>query len=163
MPAPSSAPGTQLSATLEARVEEHRRGTARARLADSPDSITGTLSGSGTFSGAGSDFTQVLRSVRGTGSAAIVDGSIKRLHFVRTVILFFGRPAPDAGESSDRFDRLEARFSLASRIVNADAFSLHSQDADTAGTGTLKPDTDALDGRADLTLSEALSKQAART
>jgi hypothetical protein len=44
--------------------------------------------------------------------------------------------------------------------VNADAFALHSQDADTAGTGTLNLDTDALNGRADLTLSEALSKQA---
>jgi hypothetical protein len=151
--------GTQLSATLEARVENIDVAQLAA-FGGSPDSISGTLSGSGKFSGSGSDFTQVLRSVRGTGSAAIVDGSIKRLHFVRTVILFFGRPAPDAGESTDRFDRLEAKFSLANRIVNADAFALHSQDADTAGTGTLNLDTDALNGRADLTLSEALSKQA---
>ena len=151
--------GAQLSATLEARVENIDVAKLSA-FGGSPDSITGTLSGSGKFSGAGSDFTQVLRSVRGTGSATIVEGSIKRLHFVRTVILFFGRPAPDAGESSDRFDRLEARFSLANRIVNTDAFSLHSQDADTVGAGTLNLDTDALDGRADLTLSEALSKQA---
>jgi hypothetical protein len=151
--------GTQLSATLAARVE-HIDVAQLAAFGGSPDSITGTLSGSGKFSGAGTDFTQVLRNVSGTGSAAIIDGSIKRLHLVRTVILFFGRPAPDAGESTDRFDRLDARFSLANRIVNADAFSLHSQDADTAGAGTLNLDTDALDGRADLTLSEALSKQA---
>jgi hypothetical protein len=151
--------GTQLSATLEARVENIDVAQLAA-FGGSPDSITGTLSGSGKFSGAGSDFTQLLRNVRGTGSAAIVDGSIKRLHFVRTIILFFGRPAPDAGESTDRFDRLEAKFLLANRIVTTDAFSLHSQDADTAGTGTLNLDTDALDGRADLTLSEALSKQA---
>src|SRR6185503_3061243 len=151
--------GTQLSATLDARVENIDVAQLAA-FGGSPDSISGTLSGSGRFSGSGADFTQVLRSVRGTGSAAIADGSIKRLHFVRTIILFFGRPAPDAGESTDRFDRLEAKFLLANRIVTTDAFSLHSQDADTAGTGTLNLDTDALDGRADLTLSEALSKQA---
>ena len=151
--------GTQLSATLAARVENIDVAQLAA-FGGAPDSISGTLSGSGTFRGAGADFTQVLRSVSGTGSAAIVDGSIKRLHFVRTIILFFGRPAPDAGESSDRFDRLEAKFSLANRIVHADAFSLHSQDADTVGTGTLNLDTDALAGHADLTLSEALSRQA---
>jgi len=151
--------GGSMSATLKSRL----KGLDVAQLAafgGSPDTITGTLSGEGTFSAQGADMAAMLASANGKGSASIVDGSIKRLHFVRTVILFFGRPAPDAGESSDRFDRLEAKFSLANRIVNTDAFQLHSQDADTAGTGTLNLDTDALDGRADLTLSEALSKQA---
>ena len=90
----------------------------------------------------------------------IVDGSIKRLNLVRTVILFFGRPAPDAGESTDRFDRLDARFSLANRVVTAEALSLNSPDADMAGSGTLNLETDALDGRVDVTLSDALSRQA---
>ena len=69
---------------------------------------------------------------------------------MRTVILFFGRPAPDAGESTDRFDRLDARFSVANRVVTAEALSLTSPDADMAGSGTLNLDTDALEGRVDV-------------
>ena len=151
--------GKEMFVTLDARMD----GVDVAQLAafgGSSASVTGTLSGAGTFNGSGADVTQLLRSVHGSGSATIVDGSIRRLHLVRTVILFFGRPAPDAGEGTDRFKRLDARFSLANRIVNAEVFSLNSQDADVVGAGTLNLDNDALDGRADMTLSEALSKQA---
>ena len=151
--------GKQLSATLDARIENVNVAQLAA-FGGSPDSITGTLSGAGKFNGSGADVTQLLRSVRGTGSAAIVDGSIRRLHLVRTVILFFGRPAPDGGESTDRFDRLDAQFSIANRIVNAEAFSLNSPDADTTGAGTLSLDSDALDGRVTVKLSEGLTKQA---
>ena len=151
--------GKQLSATLDARIEDVDVAQLAA-FGGSPDSITGTLSATGKFGGSGADVTELLRSVRGNGAAAIVNGSIRRLHLVRTVILFFGRPAPDGGESTDRFDRLDARFSIANRIVNAEAFSLNSPDADTTGAGTLSLDSDALDGRVNVKLSEALTKQA---
>jgi len=151
--------GSEMSATLEARVENIDVAQLAA-FGGAPDSITGTLSGTGKFTGTGADVAQLVHSVRGSGAATIVDGSIKRLHLVRTVILFFGRPAPDAGEGTDRFDRLAARFSLANRVLNAEAFELHSTDADVVGTGTLNLDSEALDGRGDVTLSEALSKQA---
>jgi uncharacterized protein involved in outer membrane biogenesis len=151
--------GRQMSATLDARVENLDVADLAA-FGGAANSITGTLSGAGKFSGSGADVAELLRSVRGSGTATIVDGSIKRLNLVRTVVLFFGRPAPEAGESTDRFDRLDARFSIANRVVNADAFELHSADADTTGKGTLNLDTEALDGRADMMLSEALSRQA---
>jgi uncharacterized protein involved in outer membrane biogenesis len=151
--------GKQLSATLDARIE----GVDVAQLAafgGAPNTVTGTLSGAGKFVGAGADVTGLLNDVHGSGSAAIVDGSIRQLHLVRTVILFFGRPAPDAGQGTDRFDRLDARFSLANRVVSAEMLSMHSDDADAAGSGMLNLETESLDGRLDLTLSEALSKQA---
>ena len=151
--------GRQLSATLDARIE-NLDVAQLAAFGGAADSITGTLSGSGRFTGSGSDVAQLLHDVGGNGSAAIVNGSIRRLHFVRTVILFFGRPAPDAGESTDKFDRLDARFSLANRVLNSDELSLHSPDADMMGAGTLNLDTDVLDGRVNVTLSEALSAQA---
>ena len=151
--------GSQMSATLDARVESIDVAQLAA-FGGAPDSISGTLSGTGKFTGAGADVTQLLHSVSGAGAATIVDGSVKRLHLVRTVVLFFGRPAPDGGESTDRFDRLDARFALANRVLNAEAFELHSADADVTGTGTLNLDSEALDGRGDVTLSEALSKQA---
>lgn len=151
--------GARLSATLEARVA----GLDVAQLAafgGVPDTITGRLSVAGTFTGSGADVAQLLRDARGNGTAAIVDGSMRRLHLVRTVVLFFGRPAPDAEEGTDRFDRLDAGFSLANRVLRAQAFSLHSPDADLVGTGSLNLDTKTLDGRADVVLSEALSAQA---
>jgi uncharacterized protein involved in outer membrane biogenesis len=151
--------GTLLSATLESRITDLDV-SQLAAFGGVPDTVTGRLSGAGTFTGAGADVAQLLRGARGNGTAAIVDGSIRRLQLVRTVILFFGRPAPDAQEGSDRFDRLDTEFSLANRVLRAQAFTLRSPDADIAGTGSLHLDTEALDGRADLVLSEALSAQA---
>jgi uncharacterized protein involved in outer membrane biogenesis len=151
--------GQRLSATLDSHVTD----LDVAQLADfggAAGTVTGRLSGAGTFMGSGSDFAQLLHGLRGTASATITDGSIRRLNLVRTVILFFGRPAPDAGESTDRFERLDADFLLTSRVVRAHAFTLNSADADMVGEGTLNLDTDALDGRVDVTLSEALSMQA---
>ena len=104
--------------------------------------------------------SRVCGEARGRGTAAIVNGSIRRLQLVRTVVLFFGRPAPDAEEGTDRFDRLDVTFALANRLVRAEAMALHSPDADIVGTGSLNLATDALDGRVDLVLSEALSAQA---
>ncbi len=151
--------GEQLSATLESHIDAVDVAQLAA-FGGAADTVTGRLSGAGTFSGSGSDVAQLLHNARGTGSASIVNGSIRRLHVVRTVILFFGRPAPDAGESTDRFDRLDAGFSLTNRVLRADTFALHSADADMVGAGSLNLDTDALDGRLNITLSEALSAQA---
>jgi len=151
--------GTQLSGTIESKIENVDVAQLAA-FGGSPDSVTGTLSGAGKFAGSGADFAQMLRNASGTGSASIVNGSIRRLNLVRTVVLFFGRPAPDAGESTDRFDRLDTRFSLADRVVKAEPLSLNAPDADMTGSGTLNLETDALDGRVDVRLSEALSRQA---
>ena len=151
--------GTELTATLVSKID----GVDVAELAafgGAADTITGRMSGAGTFTGSGSDFAQLLRNARGAGTATIVNGTIRRLHLVRTVILFFGRPAPDAGEGTDRFDRLDVGFSLADRMLRAQTFTFHSPDADMTGTGTLNLDSDALAGRVDVTLSEALSAQA---
>ncbi len=151
--------GDTLSVTLQSRL----KGLNVAQLAafgGSPDTITGTLSGNGTFSAQGADLSAVLATANGKGSASIVDGTIKRLNLVRTVVLFFGRPAPDTAAASDQFERIDASFSLAKQIFRADMFSLHSRDADLTGSGTLTLETGALDGTLDMTLSEELSAQA---
>jgi hypothetical protein len=94
------------------------------------------------------------------GTVTISDGAIRRLNLIRTIVLFFGRPAPDTAESTDRFERIDASFSLANQIFRADAFSMRSRDVDVAGSVTLNVESKALDGAADLSLSEELSKQA---
>jgi uncharacterized protein involved in outer membrane biogenesis len=123
-------------------------------------SVTGRLTGAGTFSGAGVNIGALLRSIHGDGTATITDGSIKHLNLVPTIVLFFGRPAPDAVPVSDAFQRLDATVAIANRVVTAAALSLHSNDADIVGSGTLRLDSAALEGQLDMSLSEALSKQA---
>lgn len=151
--------GQQMSANLESQIADLDVAQLAA-FGGASDTVTGRLSGSGSFSGTGADLAQLLRAARGNGTAMIVDGSIRRLHLVRTVILFFGRPAPEAGEGTDAFERLDVAFSLAERVVRANALSMQSEDADLTGAGTLNLDTEALEGRVNLILSEMLSAQA---
>ena len=151
--------GKALALTIKSRLQDLDVAQLAA-FGGSPNSISGTLTGAGTFSGSGADVAGVLRSARGMGTATISDGTIQRLNLVRTVVLFFGRPASDSPEGSDRFERIDADFSLANRVFRADALSMRSRDADIVGSGTLDVDSQALDGRLDLSLSEELSKQA---
>jgi len=101
-----------------------------------------------------------LKSARGMGTATIANGAIRRLNLVRTVVLFFGRPAADTTEGTDQFERIDTSFTLANQILRAEPLSLRSRDADIVGSVTLNVDSQALDGMADLSLSEELSKQA---
>ncbi len=151
--------GTQISATLRAKLA----GIDVAQVAafgNSPDTVSGTLSGEASVSGAGRDLSAVLASARGTGSVHITDGSDapSRAGAVDRALL---RPArSQRAASTDRFDRLDARFALANAILRANSFNLRSPDMDSAGTGTMDLDTGALNGRMNVTLSEALSQQA---
>jgi hypothetical protein len=122
--------------------------------------MTGTLSGAGEFSGRGAEFGAVLQSARGNGTATIENGTIQRLDLIRTVVLFFGRPAPETAAATDAFERMDTTFALANQVFSATAFSLQSRDADIVGSGTLHVDSKALAGRLDLSLSEELSAQA---
>jgi uncharacterized protein involved in outer membrane biogenesis len=151
--------GDNLSMTLKSQL----KGLDVAQLAafgGSPDTVSGTLSGNGTFSAQGADMAAVLASANGKGSASIVDGTIAKLDLVRTVVLFFGRPAPDTAAATDQFERMDVNFSLARRVFRAETFSMRSRDANTAGSGTLALETGALDGALEMTLSEELSAQA---
>jgi len=163
--------GGRYDGTLDARVGETMNVTIDSRLEEldvaqlaafggSPDTITGTLAGQGTFAARGTDMAAALAAATGTGSAAIVDGSIRRLGLVRTVVLFFGRPAPDTAASTDSFERIETTFSLARQVFRADSFLMRSRDADVTGSGTLALEEKALDGSVQLLLSEELSAQA---
>jgi AsmA-like protein len=124
------------------------------------DTITGRLSGNGTFNGGGATIGDAIAAAAGEGRVSISNGSLKRLGLVRTIVLFFGRPAPDAGAATDNFDSIFATFALVHQVIAASALSLHSSDLDLVGEGTLTIPTKALDGHVDVSLSEALSAQA---
>jgi hypothetical protein len=124
------------------------------------DAISGQLTGAGTFNGRGATIADAVANASGEGTATITNGAVSHLGLLRTIVLFFGRPAQDAGPSSDHFDRIDASFGLARRMVTARALSLHSSDVDLVGQGTLAVPTKAINGRFDVSLSESLSAQA---
>jgi uncharacterized protein involved in outer membrane biogenesis len=151
--------GTAMSLSLRSRLQNIDVAKLAA-FGGSPDTISGTLTGAGTFSGDGADVAAVLAGARGMGTMSIASGEIRRLNLVRTVVVFFGKPAENAPAASDKFDRIDATYSLARQVFRADAFSMHSPDVDIVGSGTLTLGNEALDGALDLSLSEALSAQA---
>ena len=126
--------GKALSLTIKSRLQDLNVAQLAA-FGGAPDTISGTLTGAGTFSGSGPDVAAVLKSARGMGTATIANGAIRRLNLVRTVVLFFGRPAPDTAEGTDQFERIDANFSLANQILRAEPLSLRSRDADIVGFG----------------------------
>jgi uncharacterized protein involved in outer membrane biogenesis len=157
--APATGPGRSLSATLRSRLTDLDVAQL-AEFGSAKGAVSGRLSGAGTFTGAGPDFAAVLAGARGSGSAQIASGAIRRLGLVRSVVVFFGKPAADAPGASDAFDRIDLKFTLQNRVFRADALSLHSQDVDVVGSGALATATKGLSGMFDVSLSEALSAQA---
>ena len=152
-----------LGDSLDVRLTSNRGEDRRWQLAafgGVPDTITGLLTGNGTFAGRGADLGCRAAFRARNGSASIVDGTINRLNLIRTVVLFFGRPEPDAAPGADAFDQIQAKFSLAQQVINAQEFTMRSPDADIDGQGSLSLASKSLAGSADLRLSEALSKQA---
>jgi uncharacterized protein involved in outer membrane biogenesis len=151
--------GRTIAATIRSKITD----LDVAKLAaygGAANTVSGHLSGNGTFSGEGADLAAALAKARGNGSAVMTNGAIQHLDLVRTVVLFLGRPAPDAGQASDKYDRIDLGFSLANQIAKADSFALRSPDFDLTGGGTLSLASKALDGRFNLVLSEKLSSQA---
>jgi uncharacterized protein involved in outer membrane biogenesis len=166
--------GGRYQGSLQATLGRTLTASIRARIIDldveqlaafggAVGTVTGRLTGAGTFKGAGTDMASLLASVDGAGTAQIVNGTIARLGLMRTVVVFFGKPDPGAPSASDAFERMDLKFSVANGVARAEAFAMRSPDADVVGSGTLDVSTLALAGKADLALSEQLSAQAGET
>ena len=92
-----------------------------AKVAGSPGSITGRLSGRVALTGQGADSDAVLRTARGSAVATIADGKIPGLDMVRTIVLAFGKPngAPPAGSGS-AFSRLAGTFAIQNGVIRSE-------------------------------------------
>jgi uncharacterized protein involved in outer membrane biogenesis len=106
---------------------------------------------------------EVFRTVQGSASAVIVDGTAPGLDLVGPVVLAFGRPGSSAPAAhSNAFSRLGGTFTLAGGVLSSNDLAMTSRDLDLRGHGTLRVVGAAVDIKADLLLSEALSAQAGR-
>jgi uncharacterized protein involved in outer membrane biogenesis len=131
------------------------------KAAGSEGGITGRLGGSLSVSGTGTDSEVLLRSARGSMTAAITDGTMPRLELVRPIVLAFGRPsgAPPQGSGS-AFSRLGGTFALAGGVVDSSDISMASRDFDLNGRGRVELASGALSARGDVALSSELTAQA---
>ena len=131
-----------------------------AKVAGSPGSITGRLSGRVALTGQGADSDAVLKTARGSAVATIADGKIPGLDMVRTIVLAFGKPngAPPAGSGS-AFSRLAGTFAIQDGVIRSENLVLVSRDFDLSGRGTMAVPSSRVDARANVTLSEELTSQ----
>ena len=128
------------------------------------DTISGRLSGTGTFSGQGKDVESLLATVRGTGRMEIVQGALPGLEFPREALLAIGRPADQAPPpNGGAFDRMSAAFSVSNGRLWSEALSLISRDVEVRAAGSLILASEALDMQGTLRLSEALTVLAGDT
>lgn len=126
-----------------------------------PGGITGTLAGHMQIAASGNDGAALLRMANGRMTVQITNGTIPHLDMVRAVVLAFGKPdrAAPAGSGS-AFESLSGPLTLGDRTLSSDSLTLRSRDFDMVASGRFRLDTGALDARANVVLSRALTAQA---
>ena len=139
-------------------------GSDLARLASllgHPGVATGSLGFGAKLHGAGADFAHATSGVAGAADVRLTKGTITGLNVVRQVFTVLGTPAPATGQG-EKFDSLTGHVTLDGGTMSADNVVLHSPDFDLTGAVHVDP-RGALSGRARVTLSDAMTKQAQGT
>jgi uncharacterized protein involved in outer membrane biogenesis len=131
-----------------------------------PGTITGRLSGKLNLIGRGMNASSVMNATRGTAHVDIVDGVIKNLGLVRSVIVATSGRSDGAGAArgarDEPFTKLGATLALAGGAASTEDLRFESKDLLLVAAGTLRPDGSAINLRGQVQLSDELSKQAGR-
>ena len=137
---------------------------AAVAFAGSPGTISGRLSGRLTVSGRGTDAPSVMRTARGTARLDIVDGIVKNLGLVRTIVVATsGRADGGQGGSGPRdepFTRLGTTLALAGGSATTQDLRFTAKDLLLAAAGNVRLDGSAINLAGQVQLSDDLSKQA---
>jgi uncharacterized protein involved in outer membrane biogenesis len=137
---------------------------AATAFAGSPGTISGRLSGKLNLTGRGMNVSSVMNATRGTARVDIVDGVIKNLGLIRSVIVATSGRADAAGGGTrdEPFTKLGATLTLAGGSASTEDLRLESKDLLLAAAGTVRPDGSAINLRGQVQLSDELSQQAGR-
>jgi uncharacterized protein involved in outer membrane biogenesis len=128
-----------------------------AQLLGHPGAATGSLNVTMRVRGVGKDLGAAAQAVQGTADVNLLKGTLQGLDVVRQTFVVLGTAAPpNAGKA---FDSLAARLTLAGGTMTANDVVMHAPDFDLRGHARVAPNN-ALGGQAQLTLSDALSKEA---
>jgi uncharacterized protein involved in outer membrane biogenesis len=138
---------------------------AATAFAGSPGTITGRLSGRLNIMGRGMDASSVIKGARGTARVDIVNGAIKNLGLIRSVVVATsGRSdSSSAGSTRDEpFTKLGATLTIANGSASTRDLRFESKDLLFAAAGTVRLDGSAINLPGQVQLSDDLSKQAGR-
>jgi uncharacterized protein involved in outer membrane biogenesis len=142
---------------------------AATAFAGTPDTISGRLSGRIDFSGQGADAASVTRTVRGTARVDIVDGIIRNLGLLNSVVVAtsmragsMGRAAAAAQSNDEPFSRLGATFMMADGSIATEDLRFESKDLLLSAAGIVRLAAATIDLKGRVQLSDELSQQAGR-
>ena len=138
---------------------------AATAFAGSPGTITGRLSGRLNLAGRGMNAASVIKGARGTARVDIVNGAIKNLGLIRSIVVATsGRSdASSAGSTKDEpFTKLGATLTIANGSATTQDLRFESKDLLLAAAGTVRLDGSAINLPGQVQLSDDLSKQAGR-
>ena len=137
-----------------------------AAFAGSPGTIAGRLSGKINLTGRGMDAASVMSATHGTARVDIVDGVVKNLGLIRSVIVATSGRADGAGAGGgtrdEPFTKLGATWNLAGGSASTDDLRFESKDLLLTAAGTVRPDGRGINLRGLVQLSDALSERAGR-
>jgi len=138
---------------------------AATRFAGSPDTISGRLSGRLDCSGRASDAADVASTLRGTARVDLVDGVVKNLGLLRTIVVATSmRPGAGGGltgwSKDEKFSRLGATLRIANGDLTSDDIRFESENLMLGAQGALQMMASNVDLKGKVQLSDALSRQA---
>ena len=128
--------------------------------------MTGRLSGTLNLSGRGMDAPSIARTARGTARVDIVNGVIKNLGLIRSVVVATSQRADRAddtgGARDEPFTRLGATLTIADGSASTQDLRFESKDLLLSAAGAVRLDGSAINLPGQVQLSDDLSKQAGR-
>jgi uncharacterized protein involved in outer membrane biogenesis len=155
------APDIALRATL-ANVDV----AAATRFAGSPGTISGTLSGRLNIAGRGLTSASLLQSAHGSARFDIVNGLVRNLGLVRSIVVATSGRAEASGggggHQDEPFSRLGATLTIAGGSASTTDLRFESPDLLLGATGALRLDGSSINLAGRAQLSEELSRQAGR-
>jgi uncharacterized protein involved in outer membrane biogenesis len=139
---------------------------AATAFAGSPGTITGRLSGKLNLTGRGMDASSVMKATRGTARVDIVDGVIKNLGLIRSVVVATSGRADATGAGGgardEPFTKLGATLTVSGGSASTEDLRFESKDLLLGATGAVRLDGSAINLTGQVQLSDQLSKQAGR-
>lgn len=140
---------------------------AATAFAGKPGLITGTFSGKLALDARGTDAQSIMNTARGTARIEVINGTVRNLGLVRTVVIATsGRadsPGAGPGASTDEpFTKIAATLNIAAGSASTGDLRFESKDVLLSASGTVRLDGSALDLAGQLQLSDELSQQAGR-
>lgn len=159
-------PGFQLKAALTG-VDV----ATAAAFMSSPGTVTGRMSGNINLAGRGVIGPSSVTTARGTARVDIVDGVVKRLGLVRSIVLVTaGRSdvtmasaaGAASGSADEPFTKLGATLAIAGGAADTNDLRFESKDLLLTAAGSVRLDGSAINLAGRVQLSDELSKQAGR-